>query len=120
MSMKKNPFVTQGRIENPSLGITVFHHLASHVMPKGDPWDGFFYPTLTLMIDSYTIQEIHVTRTTKMDQLRFHKASADKIPRHQHAWVLKTLEVKSLDEQKEWQNGRRTRQNLLNFFKIGA
>ena len=22
-------------------------------MPNGDPWDGFFYPTLTLMIDSY-------------------------------------------------------------------
>ena len=24
-------------------------------MPNGDPWDGFFYPTLTLMIDSYMI-----------------------------------------------------------------
>ena len=22
------------------------------MMPNGDPWDGFFYPTLTLLIDS--------------------------------------------------------------------
>ena len=26
-------------------------------MPKGDPRDGFFYPTLTLMIDSYNLQQ---------------------------------------------------------------
>ena len=26
---------------------------ASLVMPNGDPRDGFFYPTLTLIIDSY-------------------------------------------------------------------
>ena len=24
-------------------------------MPDDDPWDGFFYPTLTLMIDSYIL-----------------------------------------------------------------
>ena len=24
-------------------------------MPNGDPRDGFFYPTLTLMIDSYML-----------------------------------------------------------------
>ena len=29
------------------------HHSASLVMPKGDPWEGFFYPTLTLMMDSF-------------------------------------------------------------------
>ena len=28
------------------------HHSASLVMPNGDPRDGFFYPTLTLMIVS--------------------------------------------------------------------
>ena len=27
--------------------------LASHVMPNGDPRDGFFYPTLTLIMDYY-------------------------------------------------------------------
>ena len=26
-------------------------------MPNGDPRDGFFYPTLTLMIDSYIVHE---------------------------------------------------------------
>ena len=28
-------------------------HSASLVMPNGNPWDGFYYPTLILMIDSY-------------------------------------------------------------------
>ena len=40
--------------KNPSLGITVCHHLASLVMPNGDPWDRYFYPTFKLMIDSYS------------------------------------------------------------------
>ena len=35
--------------------ITICHHSASLVMAIGDPWDGLFYPTLTLMIDSYSI-----------------------------------------------------------------
>ena len=38
-----------------SLGITVCHHSASLMMPNGDPRDRFFYPTLTLMIDSYNL-----------------------------------------------------------------
>ena len=38
-----------------SLGITVCHHSASLMMPNGDPREGFFYPTLTLMIDSYIL-----------------------------------------------------------------
>ena len=37
--------------KNPSLEITVCHHSASLVMPKGDPRDGFS-TTLTLMIES--------------------------------------------------------------------
>ena len=36
---------------HPSLAITVIHHSASLVMPISDPWDRFFYPTLTLMMD---------------------------------------------------------------------
>ena len=28
------------------------HSSASLVIPIGDPWDGFFYPTLTLRIDT--------------------------------------------------------------------
>ena len=38
-----------------SLAITVCHHLTSFKMPNDDPLDGFFYPTLTLMIDSYIL-----------------------------------------------------------------
>ena len=40
---------------DPSLGITACHHSASLVMPNGDPRDAFFYPTLTLMIDFYSL-----------------------------------------------------------------
>ena len=39
--------------KNPSLSITVCHHSASLMMPIGDPQEGFFFPTLTHMIDSY-------------------------------------------------------------------
>ena len=39
----------------PSLGITVCHHSASLVMPNCDPRDGFFYPTLTLVMDYYIV-----------------------------------------------------------------
>ena len=35
--------------KNPSLGIAVYHHWESLVMPNGDPQDGFYYPTHTLM-----------------------------------------------------------------------
>ena len=31
------------------------HHSASLMMPNGDPWDEFFYPTLRLMINSYNL-----------------------------------------------------------------
>ena len=61
VSKKNNPlFVSGWDRKNPSLGIIVCHHLASLVMPNGDPQDGFFYATLTLMIDSYNLTEISV------------------------------------------------------------
>ena len=41
--------------KNPSLVNTVCHHSASLVMPIGDPRDGFFYPTLTLIMDTYSL-----------------------------------------------------------------
>ena len=31
------------------------HHLVGLVMPNSDPFDEFFYPTLTLMIVSYSM-----------------------------------------------------------------
>ena len=42
-------------IEKSTFVITVCHHLASLVMPIGDPQDGFFSPTLTLIMDSYNM-----------------------------------------------------------------
>ena len=33
----------------------VCHYLASLVMPISDPQEGFFYPTFTLMMDSYIL-----------------------------------------------------------------
>ena len=44
--------------ENTSLRITVCHHSASLVMPIGDPRDGFFYPTLILMMDPYILAQL--------------------------------------------------------------
>ena len=41
--------------KNLSLAITLCHQSASLVMLISDPWDGFFYPTLTRMIDSYML-----------------------------------------------------------------
>ena len=44
----------EDEIKNPPLTIAVFHHSTSLVMPNGDTRDWFFYPTLTLMKDSYS------------------------------------------------------------------
>ena len=41
--------------KNPSLAITDCHPSASLVMPIGDPQDDFLYPTLILMIDTFSI-----------------------------------------------------------------
>ena len=43
------------RKNDPSLAITDCHQSASLLMPIGDPQDGFFYPILTLIIDTYSI-----------------------------------------------------------------
>ena len=46
--------------KNPSVAITVCHHSASLAIPNHDPQEGFFYPTLILMIDSYIILYYHI------------------------------------------------------------
>ena len=48
MSKKKKPFFV---CVDPSLAITVWHHKADLVMPNCDPQDGYFKPTLTLILD---------------------------------------------------------------------
>ena len=35
--------------------ISICHNSANLVMPNCDPWDRFFYPTLTLMMDCFII-----------------------------------------------------------------
>ena len=47
-------------IENLSLAITIYHHSTSLVMSIGDPLDGFFYPTLTLMMGFYILSHIEM------------------------------------------------------------
>ena len=41
----------EDEIENLSLRITVFYHLTRLVMSIRDPWDRFYCPILTLMMD---------------------------------------------------------------------
>ena len=48
-----------------SLEITSYHHSASLVMPNGDSRAEFFYPSLTLMIDSYIPSILLVVGTQK-------------------------------------------------------
>ena len=55
LSKKIVHYSCEGGIENLSLVIIVCHHSTSLVMPIGDPRDTFFDPTLTLMMDSYTL-----------------------------------------------------------------
>ena len=43
--------------KNLSLEITVCHHSASLVMPNGDPRGQFFYPALTLIMDSCILSQ---------------------------------------------------------------
>ena len=51
----KSIFCVRTGKKNLSLTTTVSHHLASLMMPNSDPRDGFYYPILTRMIDSYII-----------------------------------------------------------------
>ena len=44
-------------LKTPSLGITICQYSASLVMPNGGPWDGFFYPTHILLMDSCIIYQ---------------------------------------------------------------
>ena len=50
---KRIHYLCECGIEKSMFTITVWHHLASLMMPIGDPWDWFFYPILTLTMDSY-------------------------------------------------------------------
>ena len=69
---KESIMGVRGRLKNPSLAITVWHHSASLVMPDSDPRDGFLY--LLTMIDLYnTLQRLYntVRYNTVLDITRF-------------------------------------------------
>ena len=54
------------------------NHSASPMMPNSDPQDGFFYPTLTLMIDSYNVAHI----------LRANYAETLCLTLHERSWFI--------------------------------
>ena len=56
---------------NPSLAITDCHHSASLEMPIGDPRDGFFYPILTLMMDTYILTCFNINKGHCIHWCRF-------------------------------------------------
>ena len=60
LSKKNNSLFVSGWDRNPSLGITVLSSLGKPCDANGDPQDGFFYATLTLVIDFYNLTEISV------------------------------------------------------------
>ena len=55
VARKRTIFLVRLGQKNLSLTIIVCHHLASLVMPIGDPQDRLFYLVLELMMDSYSI-----------------------------------------------------------------
>ena len=52
-------------LKNPSLGITVCHHSACLVIPNGVPRDKFFYPTLTLLINSNMVPKVFAIHSAR-------------------------------------------------------
>ena len=66
---EKDPLLCEGRIEKSVPCNHRLLHSASLVMPNGDPRDEFFYPTLTLMIDTYINHGVE--KTVYKDQTRF-------------------------------------------------
>ena len=69
MSKKKNPYSCEGRIEK---SVPRDHRLSSLGKPRGAKRrssDTFFYPTLTLMIDSYIMKQQKDITTTWIQAL---------------------------------------------------
>ena len=66
-----------------SFRITVCLHSASLVMPNGDSQGGFFYPTLTSMLDSYVplYYFTHISLGVIFYGAKAHSAEPDKTPR---------------------------------------
>ena len=50
------------------------HHSKCLMVPNGDPQDGFFYTTLTFMIDSYNPVTHHLTFGRSIDDIALSSA----------------------------------------------
>ena len=55
MQEKESIMVVRYRLKLPSLGITIRHHSACHVMPNSYPRDRIFSPHLTTIRYSYNL-----------------------------------------------------------------
>ena len=63
MNKKNNSIIVSEWDKKKSLEINACHDPGSLAMPNGDPRDGFFLPTLTLMIYSYIIYAFLIVTT---------------------------------------------------------
>ena len=69
MVNKKNNFIIVSEWDKKkSLEINACHDPGSLAMPNGDPRDGFFFPTLTLMIYSFIIPHVNSPYKTSIDE----------------------------------------------------
>ena len=57
------------------------------MISNGNPWNGFFYPTLTLIIDSYILLCKHIlyliiqfSKVKNFDDLNFHPCTCISVP----------------------------------------
>ena len=76
------------RATNLPLRITICHYSASLVMTIGGPRGRFFYPTLTLMIDSYNISGVDTKlheRYTKVQNMQIDMSFVFKFRICQHS-----------------------------------
>ena len=66
-------YLFKGRIEKSIPRDHRCHHSAILTMPNNDLWDGFFYPTFTLVMDSYVLfhQFKHLFWDSKVNWLFF-------------------------------------------------
>ena len=58
-----------GRIEKSVPRTAVWHHEACRVMTNGDPEDGFFYPTLTQIMDFFSCSPLFFDLKNKLPEV---------------------------------------------------
>ena len=89
MQEKESIMGVRDRQRSPFLGITVWHHSASLVMP--DNRDGFLNLPHTPMIDSYIIQRIHTVSFGRLLSLDTLKVTKPEQRRPEFEWLLRLM-----------------------------